>query len=61
VSEIFDPLHGPDTVPDQLLASAAVFGDAIFMKSEDGHLLTFAEPTPARAQRRARSSQQAFS
>jgi HIP---CoA ligase len=54
VSEIFDPLHGPDTVPDQLLASAAAFGDAIFMKSEDGHLLTFAEAnTSARAAARA--------
>jgi acyl-CoA synthetase (AMP-forming)/AMP-acid ligase II len=39
----FDPLHGPATLPAQLAASAAEFGDAVFLAVEDGRRLTFAE------------------
>lgn len=42
MSEDFDPLVGPETLPAQLAASAAQFGDAVFLAVEDGRTLTFA-------------------
>jgi HIP---CoA ligase len=53
--EDFDPLIGPGTVPAQLAASAAQFGDAVFLAAEDGRRLTFAE-----AEASARQAARAF-
>jgi HIP---CoA ligase len=55
VSEEFDPLHGAQTVPAQVSASAMAFGDAVFLAAEDGRRLTFVE-----AQHEARRAARAF-